>query len=137
MQAAKAHALMHSLDDAVKTGSAVVINGEVVGLGANGSDYHKEYECERVKQNVPTGEGYDLCEGCHPKNHSEVRAIADALKKASSLENAELYLWGHWWACKPCWDAIEASAIARVYLVEGSERLFNKAHADNILGKYA
>jgi deoxycytidylate deaminase len=136
MQAAKEHALSHSLDDAVKTGSVVVVDGEIVGRGANGSDFHKHNECERVKQKVPTGEGYELCEGCHPKNHSERKAIEDALTHVGTLQGADLYLWGHWWACKPCWDVIEASDIARIYLTEGSERLFNKTHPDNILGTY-
>jgi len=130
MQEAKAYALTHSKDRAVKTGSVVVVDGTVVGRGANGSDFHENNECVRVAQNVPTGEGYELCEGCHPHNHSEVRAIASA---DTPVAGAELYLWGHWWACKPCWDAIEESGITQVYLVEGSERLFNKTHPDNIL----
>ncbi|HYE22863.1 MAG TPA: deaminase [Candidatus Paceibacterota bacterium] len=137
MAAARNYALAHSMDDAVKTGSVVVVDGVVVGEGANGSDFHKKQECERVKRNVPTGEGYELCEGCHPKNHSEVRAIRAALSKLDSVDGADLYLWGHWWACEPCWSAILDAGIARVYLMEGSERLFNKSHPDNILGTYA
>lgn len=137
MAAARNYALAHSKDDAVKTGSVVVMDGVIVGEGANGSDFHKNNECARVKQGVPTGEGYDLCEGCHPKNHSEVRAIAAASEKLGPVEGADLYLWGHWWACEPCWSAIMGAGIRNVYLMEGSERLFNKQHPDNILGAYA
>lgn len=133
IQEAKAYAQAHSLDSAVKTGSVVVLNGEVVGRGANGSEYHKTNECERVRQNIPTGQGYDICEGCHPKNHSEPRAIADAKTRAEDLHEADLYLWGHWWACEPCWSAIQEAGIRNVYLLEGSDRLFNKEHPDNIL----
>lgn len=137
MAAARNYALTNSKDDAVKTGSVVVVDGVVVGEGANGSDFHKDHECERVKRGVPTGEGYELCEGCHPKNHSEVRAIASAKDKLGTVEGADLYLWGHWWACEPCWNAIEDAGISRVFLLEGSERFFNKTHPDNILGTYA
>ena len=133
IEEAKAYALAHSLDSAVKTGSVVVLRGEVIGRGANGSDYHKTHECERVRQNIPTGQGYDLCEGCHPKNHSELRAIADAKKQVEDLREADLYLWGHWWACEPCWNAIQEAGIKNVHLLEGSERFFNKEHPDNIL----
>ena len=133
MQAAREYALEYSRDSAVKTGSVVVKNGEIIGYGANGSDFHLTNECERVKQSIPTGQGYELCEGCHPKNHSEPRAVADAKTRTEDLSDAELYLWGHWWACEPCWNAIEAAGIPRVFLMERSEQLFNKAHPNNIL----
>lgn len=137
MQEARAYALACSLDDAVKTGSIIVQNEHVIGRGANGSDYHKTHGCERVRLGVPTGTGYELCEGCHPKNHSELRAIADAKKSGHNTTGADLYLWGHWWCCEPCWNAIIDAGIENVYLLEGSERLFNKSSPDNILGRWA
>lgn len=136
MQEARAFALKNSLDDSVKTGSVIVKDGQIIGRAANGSDYHKTHGCERVKQNIPTGQGYDLCEGCHPKNHAESRAIADAKNNGYDPKGADLYLWGHWWACELCWNSIIAGDITNVYLMEGSERLFNKSHPDNILGKW-
>jgi len=136
MKEARAHALAHSLDDAVKTGSVIVKDGAIIGHGANGSDYHKTNVCERVKRGIPTGQGYELCEGCHPKNHSEPRAIAEARSRSHETEGADLYLWGHWWCCEPCWAAIINAGIRDVYLVEGSERLFNREHPENILGKW-
>ncbi|OGG50579.1 hypothetical protein A2763_04420 [Candidatus Kaiserbacteria bacterium RIFCSPHIGHO2_01_FULL_54_36] len=135
IQEAREYAREHSIDDTVKTGSVIVQNGRVVGRGANGSEYHNTHECERVRRGIPTGKQYELCEGCHPKNHSEPRAIADAKKNNRDTTGSDLYLWGHWWACEPCWKAIEEAGIKNVYLLEGSERLFNKAHPDNIIGK--
>ncbi len=136
MQAAREYALRHSLDDAVKTGSVIVKFGVIVGYGANGSDYHKTNLCERVRQKIPTGQGYELCEGCHPKNHSEPRAIENARQNGYDPHGADLYLWGHWWCCEPCWSAIDKAGIVNVYLMEGSERLFNREHEENILGKW-
>lgn len=136
MQEARTFALAHSLDSAVKTGSVVVQTDKIIGRGANGSDYHKTHECERVKQGIPTGQGYELCEGCSPKNHSEPRAIADAIAQGNNPNGADLYLWGHWWCCESCWGAIEDAGITQVYLLEGSEKLFDKNSPENILGKW-
>jgi deoxycytidylate deaminase len=135
MRAAKATSRRYSLDKTMPTGSVVVKNGVIVGRGANGSIYHETHECERVKRGVPTGQGYELCEGCHPKNHSEPKAIAAALVHTSSLDGAALYLWGHWWCCEPCWKTMLKNGITTVYLLRGSDQLFNKDSAANIVGK--
>lgn len=132
---AKSHALEFSLDDNFKTGACIVMDGEVIGLGANGSNYHKEYGCERVKRGIPTGEGYELCEGCHPKNHAEAKAILNAIENGKVINNADLYLWGHYWCCSDCWDKMIQAGIKDVYLLENSHILFDKNHPDNILGE--
>ena|SRR3989344_3600909 len=116
----------NSLDSAHKTGSVVVKNGRILGRGANGSNYHSINGCERKKQNMPTGQGYELCEGCHPKNHSEPKAIKNALDSGHDTAGADLYLYGHWWCCEPCWNSIIENGIINVFLLEGSEKLFNR-----------
>lgn len=136
---AKEFARKHSLDKTMP-GAAVVVKEvegepEVIGIGANGSDYHETHECERVKQGCGSGQGYELCEGCHPKNHSEPSAIADAQSEGHSTEGADIYLWGHWWCCESCWNVMIEAGIRNVYLMEGSEILFRKEHPDNIVGR--
>jgi len=135
MTAAKMYAEEFSLDKVMPGTAVVVKDRKILGIGANGSDYHKTHSCRRVELGCKSGEGYDLCEGCHPKNHSETTAINDAVKKGYNPRGADLYLWGHFWCCKPCWDAMIKAGIRNVYLMEGSERLFNKEHPDNIVGK--
>jgi len=135
MQEAKEFAREHSLDKTMPNASFVVKNGEIIGRGANGSTYHDEHGCERVRLHIPTGQGYELCEGCHPKNHGEPKAIADAVKHHKDTHGAELYLWGHWWCCEPCWNAMQEAGIHKVYLLENSEILFNKDAPNNIVGK--
>lgn len=132
---AKEFAREHSLDKVMPGAAVVVKDNEVIGMGANGSEYHKNNECERVKQGCKSGEGYELCEGCHPKNHSEPSAIMNALLEGYSTQGADLYLWGHWWCCKPCWNTMIEAGIKDVYLLEGSEMLFDKNHPKNIVGK--
>ena len=130
MQAAKDFARAHSLDKHVPTGSVLVKDGKIIGRAANGSNYHESHVCERVRLKIPTGEGYELCEGCHPKNHSEGRAVEDARRNGFDTEGSDLYLWGHWWCCKPCWDSMIAGGVSNVFLLEGSERLLNREHPD-------
>ncbi|MBN1584885.1 hypothetical protein JW899_00775 [Candidatus Uhrbacteria bacterium] len=135
MAMAKDFARSNSLDR-VMPGAAVVVRDDVVlGIGANGSDYHRTHGCKRVALGCRTGEGYDLCEGCHPKNHSEASAIREAQKNGHDTAGADLYLWGHWWCCQPCWEAMVRAGISRVFLLEGSEILFNKDHPGNIVGR--
>lgn len=136
MRTAREFARRNSLDE-VMPGAAVVVdaNSRVIGTGANGSDYHKKQKCQRVILGCKSGQGYELCEGCHPKNHSEAKAIADTKHCGQSTVGADLYLWGHWWFCKSCWDCMIVSGIRNVYLLEQSHVLFNKAHPDNIIGR--
>ncbi|HEX5796878.1 MAG TPA: deaminase [Candidatus Saccharimonadales bacterium] len=137
MSAAREFARSNSLDRTMPTASVIVLEGKIIGRGANGSDYHDKFGCERVKKGIPTGQRYELCEGCHPKNHSEPRAIVDALHNhpKKDLSDGELYLWGHWWACEPCWNAILAAGIKKVYLEKNSHKLYNKKHLKNIVGR--
>lgn len=132
---AKEFARAHSLDHAMPNASLLVRGSTVIGRGANGSDYHEKHGCERVRLGIPTGQGYELCEGCSPKNHSEPRAIADARAHGHDPNGAEIYLWGHWWCCEPCWRAMLDAGVTTVHLREDSETLFNKAAPDNVVGR--
>ncbi len=134
MSAAKEYARLYSLDKTMPAGSVIVSNKNIIGYGTNGSDYHNSNICERVRLNIPTGQGYELCEGCHPKNHSEVKAIEDALVKGFDLTGSELYLWGHWWLCRWCRDRMAKVKIKTIYLLENSEIHFNKKNVNNIIG---
>lgn len=138
MAAARAYAEEASLDKVMPNSSVIVKDGVIIGRGANGSTYHETDGCERVRLNMPSGQGYELCEGCSPANHGEPKAIANARETGASdedLEGAEIYLWGHWWCCEPCWGSMLDSGITTVYLLEDSEKLFNKEHPDNIVGR--
>lgn len=122
MQAAKEYALSHSEDRPHPTGAVAVLNGEVFGRGGN---FHGPEGCERKKLGIPKGEGFELCEGCSYKNHGERQAVDDAKKNGKETQGADVYLWGHWWCCKPCWDAMIEAGIKNVYLLERSWELFD------------
>ncbi len=104
MLSALRYAKTASLDFQMPTATVIVDSrDQEISIAANGSDYHKTHPCQRTILNIPTGQGYELCEGCHPKNHSESRAIKSALSRNLNLSGYSLYLWGHWWCCKNCW----------------------------------
>lgn len=126
MQQAKYVAQTQSLDPQHPTGAVVVKEGLLLGKGANGSAYHEQFGCKRKELGIPTGEGYELCEGCHPKNHAEQKAIQNVKKNGHTPEGADLYLWGHWWCCHSCWAEMIRSKIYRVFLMEGAENFFKK-----------
>jgi deoxycytidylate deaminase len=134
MREAKEYARLNSLDKEMPNTSLIVKDGVVIGRGANGSNYHDTHECYRVKNNIPTGTGYELCEGCHPRNHGEARAIADAKKHGYDISGADVYMWGHWWCCENCWNAMISEGIKDVYALEDSEILFNKSAPNNVTG---
>lgn len=135
MAAAREFARANSLDKTMPNASLLIRDGVEIGSGANGSRFHLMNECERIRLKCPTGTGYDLCEGCHPRNHGEPKAIEDALFRGNPTAGADLYLWGHWWCCEPCWDAMRAAGVTRVFLLERSEILFNKSHPEHVIGR--
>mgnify|MGYP001575377994 CR=1 FL=1 len=135
MQMAKEYAKKYKSNLAMPGAAIIVKNDRVLGIGSIGNNPAHIKGCERVRLNMPTGQGYELCEGCHPKNHSEPKAIAAAAKAGGDLAGADVYLWGHWWCCEPCWNAMIAAGIKNVYLLENSEVLFNKNHPDNMVGR--
>ncbi len=114
-------------------GAVLVKDGAVVARSANQSSLknpkllalHKGGWCVRKLLKIPSGKKYWLCPGCaSAKNHSETLAVKEARRLGIDTVGADVYLWGHWWCCEPCWRTMIDSGIRDVYLLEGSERLF-------------
>lgn len=127
------------------TGAVVVKDGTVIGRGGNQSalkhqrliDFHKNHFCIRRLFKVKTGEKYWLCPGCASLSmHGERQALSDAQKRHIDTKGADVYLWGHWWACETCWNAMIEVGIANLYLLENSEVLFNRDDPGNIIGNH-
>ena len=133
-----------STDRQHPTGAVLVKDGVVIARAANQSalknlkllGFHRAGWCARKFFKIPSGQKYWLCPGCaSSKNHAETSVVRLAGKQNIDTKGADLYLWGHWWCCEPCWKAMTAAGIKDIYLLERSERLFNKNHPDNIIGK--
>jgi len=133
-----------STDHNHPTGAVLVTDGQVISRAANQAaikskkltELHRKGWCTRKFFRIPTGQKYWLCPGCSPSRiHAETLVVKNARRKGVNTRGADVYLWGHWWCCEPCWDAMISAGIRDVYLLEGSERLFNKNHPDHIIGK--
>ena len=106
------------------TGAVLVKDGKIIGRGSNAG--RKVNVCPRVLNGSKTGEDYHFCkEQCAQEGHSEVMAIKDANQKSHKTEGADLYLYGHWWCCEPCWNTIIEANVRNVYLVKGATEKFN------------
>ncbi|HEX7724518.1 MAG TPA: hypothetical protein VF438_02150 [Candidatus Paceibacterota bacterium] len=125
------------IKEAHTSGSAAVVvrDGVILGKGSNRSplyfpkliSLHNKYVCLRRWLRVPTGTQYWVCPGCSGYNqHSEARAVRDAIRRSGSIAGADMYFYGHWWCCQPCWDKMIAAGIRNVYLVEGATQLFKR-----------
>jgi len=134
MTEAKQMRLQFATERNQPSGAVVVSNGEIIGRGANQSalknvflsDLHTRGWCIRHRLKIKTGNKYWLCPGCaNYKLHSESRAVADAKKNNRSTVGAELYLWGHWWACQPCWDRMLEAGIKTVYVTDDAHLRFH------------
>lgn len=114
-------------------GAVVVLKGKVISRAANRSHltnrialWLHDHFCVRRIFRIKTGMHYWVCPGCaNYKDHAERRAILAAKKSFGNIAGSDLYLWGHWWCCKPCWDSVIDAGIQDVYLLKGSETLFN------------
>lgn len=85
--------------------------------------------CVRKLLKVRSGTKYWLCPGCSTHHdHAESGAVRDALAKSGreAVQGADVYLYGHYWCCKPCWDAMIAGGIRDVYVVERADELFGR-----------
>ncbi len=117
------------------TGAVAVKNGVVLGGASNMQGYthpvliewHKKWMCVRRWIKAKSGTMYWICPGCAKShNHAESGLVLKAEKagKLESLKDADLYLAGHWWCCKPCWDNMIRAGIRNVYLVQGAKEKF-------------
>lgn len=110
----------------VKPVAAVVIqDGKIIGCGTNAIKNKRPDICPIMTHG--RGTAWNLCkEICGQEGHAEVMAIRDALKRTEELKGASLYLDGHWWMCKPCWDEIIRVGISKTYLRKDSMELYKK-----------
>lgn len=107
-------------------GAVLVKDGKIVSEAGNGFDRgaHLIHVCPRIVHECASGEGYDLCSLHDPEGHAEQKAIANARKKGIDPRGGDIYMFGHWWCCKPCWDEMIQAGIKNVLLPEGADDLF-------------
>ena len=145
MKQAKEVACTSSTDRRMPTGAVIVSVSDNVVVSKESKKapitntkllaFHKKH-CLRRIFNVPSVQKYWLCPGCAGgDHHAEYRASEKLIKNGfDKKDQFDLYLWGHWWACKDCWGEMVKIPIRNVYLQEGSEILFNEKAEGNVIG---
>ncbi len=125
-----------STDAQFPTGAVAVKDEKIIALGHNRAGYrwkwliklHQKGFCIRRWFKAKTGTKYWMCPGCATnKNHSESRLVTNMEKEGrlADLNGSDVYLAGHWWCCKPCWDNMIRAGIKDVYVVEGAKEKFD------------
>ena len=98
---ARSWAKQHSDNKKMPTGAVIAKGTTIIGMGTNSSSWEENHSCKEEGRSNPEKD-YELCGGCHPRGHSELSAINEALRNKYSTLGADLYLWGHWWCCRSC-----------------------------------
>lgn len=107
------------------TGAVIVKNGKIIGEGANSGKLIPI--CPRVENNCPTGKGYHYCQdNCQQQGHSEITSINNCLAEGNDPTNADIYLFGHWWCCEPCWNHLIKHGIKNVFFLDNADQLFTR-----------
>jgi tRNA(Arg) A34 adenosine deaminase TadA len=115
-------------DTLYPVGSVLVKDGKIIGRGGNGYNQGpgNVHICPRIVLDCQSGEGYDLCTLHDSPGHSEVMTLADARANGYDPAGADLYMYGHWWACEPCWKAMLKAGVRDVYVLDDAHERFSK-----------
>lgn len=128
MQAAKEAQETKSGDQFFPVGVAIVKDGRILVTAGNGFNKGSEFVhiCPRVVLECKSGEGYDLCHHHDAPGHAEQQAVKAAKEQGIDLAGADCYMYGHWWACEPCWNVLLEAGIRDVYLLKNAAEEFSR-----------
>jgi deoxycytidylate deaminase len=144
--AAKNAAIKHSLTSIFPIGIVAVKEGVVMAEAGNGNGYHEAnletpghrkgcvrryLNDEREKEGLPkfkSGEGFEFCPGCHADSHAEANLLKNAKESGTyeKLGGADVYMYGHFWCCKPCWEKLMSAGVQNIYLPETANMFKDK-----------
>lgn len=118
-------------------GAVLVRDGRVLARAGNGYNRGAEtrHVCPRVVMDCPSGTGYELCHLHDAPGHAEPMLMATAKEQGIDPSGADVYLYGHWWCCEPCWNVMNDQRIRDVYLLENAHEAFDRArvHAQTLV----
>lgn len=109
-------------------GAVLVREGQVVARAGNGFNQKSDrrHICQRIVNECPSGTGYELCHLHDAEGHAEQMLIKVAREHGIETIGADVYLYGHWWCCEPCWKAMIDAGVCYVYLLENAEVEFSR-----------
>lgn len=121
-------------DPLYPVGIVLVKDGVVVARAGNGFNREPEevHVCPRVVLECPSGTGYDLCTLHDAPGHSEQMLIKEARALGIDPTGADAYMYGHWWACEPCWATLLEAGIRDLYVTDDAHERFSR---DKVYGE--
>ncbi len=109
-------------------GAVLVTDGRVLARAGNGFNQGSQHRhvCPRIVQECPSGTGYDLCDLHDSPGHAEAMLMQVAKEQGIDPAVCDVYVYGHWWCCQPCWDVMIQRGIRDVYLLENAHVEFDR-----------
>ena len=124
LEAANAREI-HSGDPSYPVGGVLVKDGRIIARAGNGYNQGRQtHICPRLVLECPSGTGYDLCTLHDSPGHAEHMCVDQARKAGEDTQGADMYMYGHWWACEPCWNKLIEAGIRDVYLTDDAHIRF-------------
>ncbi len=126
-EAAKARAECAG-DPIQPVGAVMVRDGRVIARAGNGYNLGSGniHVCPRVVLGCPSGTGYELCDLHDSPGHSEPMVVKAARDGGVEARGADVYMYGHWWACEPCWKTLIDAGIRDLYVTEDAHEKFTR-----------
>ncbi|MBI2472965.1 hypothetical protein HYV70_00210 [Candidatus Uhrbacteria bacterium] len=115
-------------DSLYPVGIVLVKEEKVIARAGNGFNKGpgEIHVCPRVVLDVPSGTGYDLCTLHDAPGHAERMVLEQAARLGVNPEGADAYMYGHWWACEPCWTALLKAGIRDLYVTDDAHERFSR-----------
>lgn len=109
-------------------GAVLVREGKVIARAGNGYNRGKGFVhvCPRIVLECPSGTGYELCQFHDAQGHAEPMLVAAAKEQGINPSGCDVYLYGHWWCCEPCWKVMLDAGVRNVYLLENAHEEFER-----------
>lgn len=109
----------------------IVKDGKFVSHGICADGNHAiEGKCDRLETK---GTSYDNCKYCMESEHAERKALQEGYDQ--DLNDAHIYVYGHYKLCDSCIAALNARGIYKCFLLENASELFDRHHANTVIGK--
>ncbi len=115
-------------DSLYPVGVVLVRDGQVCARAGNGFNRgsSSKHICPRIVLECPSGTGYDLCSLHESIGHAEPMLMQVANEQGIDIHGCDVYMFGHWWCCEPCWKVMIDAGVRDVYLLENAHERFSR-----------
>ncbi|MCX6715267.1 MAG: hypothetical protein NTX72_05660 [Candidatus Uhrbacteria bacterium] len=109
-------------------GIVLVRDGEILARAGNGFNRgsSSKHICPRVVLECSSGTGYDLCKLHDSIGHAEPMLMQVAVDQGIDPMGCDVYMFGHWWCCEPCWKAMIDAGVKDVYVLDDAHERFSR-----------